>query len=208
MATVVERYQRSNHEVCTVNLAGTHIAVTVTRSAAVAKRWISSTLHFSRQYVYHNALIAGLGVQWNPNRRDPPPPHTLQLCVGRRCLIFQLAHAGDVPDSLRAFLNNPSHTFVGFWNNSDRQRLQDSQHHLLMRRDPVDLRLCFQGLNQASVEEIVAACLGYRVSQRNDISRSEWNDLDLSDDQVAYATVDAHCAFLIGRNLSAWRYNR
>nr|KYP62514.1 hypothetical protein KK1_017051 [Cajanus cajan] len=77
-----------------------------------------------------------------------------------------------------------------------------------MRRDPLDLRHCFRGLSQASVEEIVEKRLGYRVTQWSDVSMSDWYDKYLSNDQVAYATVDAHCAFLIGRDIGAWEFNR
>ncbi|XP_029128431.1 uncharacterized protein LOC109804427 [Cajanus cajan] len=207
MASVLYRDDRYNHDVYTVDLAGTYITVTVTPSSSVVKRWLSSTLHFSRHFVYHDRLVVGLGVQWTPGAYDPPPD-TLQLCVGRRCLIFQLTRADGVPESLRTFLNDPSHTFVGFWNHSDRRKLEESKHRLEMRRDPLDLRHCFRGLSQASVEEIVEKRLGYRVTQWSDVSMSDWYDKYLSNDQVAYATVDAHCAFLIGRDIGAWEFNR
>ncbi|TKY72478.1 DNA repair endonuclease [Spatholobus suberectus] len=64
-----------------------------------------------------------------------------------------------------------------------------------------------ESLARASVDEIVGKCLGFRVEQRREISVSEWYDDYLSDDQVAYATVDAYCAFLIGRNIRAWQLN-
>ncbi|RDX71586.1 putative 3'-5' exonuclease R431, partial [Mucuna pruriens] len=200
MASVIYREHRFNHVVYTVDLAGTYITVTVTASASVIKRWISSTLYFSRHFVYLQRLVVGLGVQWTPGGSDPPPD-TLQLCVGRRCLIVQLRQADGVPESLRTFLNDPSHTFVGFWNYSDRKKLKYSEHELEMRRDPVDLRRCIENLTQASVEEIVEKCLGYRVLQRREISMSAWYHECLSNDQVAYATVDAHCAFLIGYSI-------
>ncbi|KAG5011704.1 hypothetical protein JHK82_023896 [Glycine max] len=205
MASVTYIERRYNHDIYTVCLAENYITVTVTASASVVKRWLSSTLYFNRYFVDQERLVVGLGVQWTRGGHDPPPD-TLQLCVGRRCLIFQLAHADYVPESLRTFLNDPSHTFVGFWNHSDRLKLACSEHELEMAMDPLDLRLCFESLTRDSVETIVAKCLGYRVPQRRDISVSAWYVEYLSNDQVAYATVDAFCAFLIGRNIRAWQF--
>ncbi|KAK7329585.1 hypothetical protein VNO77_23755 [Canavalia gladiata] len=212
MATIVDRERRFNHVIYTVRLDGTDISVTVTASASVVRRWLSSTLYFRRQYYYLNSLVVGLGVQWTPGGEDPPPD-TLQLCVGRRCLIFQLAHADSVPMILRKFLRHPYHTFVGFWNHSDRRKLESSKHCLEMWKDPLDLRLYaetedVENLARASVDEIVEKCLGYEVKQRRDISMSDWDYRYLTEEQVVYATIDAYCAFLIGRNIKAWELNR
>ncbi|CAJ1963140.1 unnamed protein product [Sphenostylis stenocarpa] len=208
MASVTHIENRFNHFVYTVYLAGDYINVTVTSSASVVKRWLSSTLHFGRHYVYLNRLVVGLGVQWTPGGYDPPPD-TLQLCVGRRCLIFQLAFVDGVPESLRTFLKNPDHTFVGFWNHSDRRKLEYSEYELEMYTDPLDLRLVYDNLIQASVEEIVDNCLGFRVFQPREISMSRWSVSYLSNKQVAYAAVDAYCAFLIDAPLvPSYHYHR
>ncbi|XP_047147518.1 uncharacterized protein LOC124819951 [Vigna umbellata] len=102
-----------------------------------------------------------------------PPTDTWQLCVGRHCFIFQLAHADCVPKSLRILLNHRSHTFVRFWNHSDRRKLKHLEQCLGMYRDPLDLRYFAEagsdgGLVQDSVEEIVERCFGYVVEKRND----------------------------------------
>nr|KYP62516.1 hypothetical protein KK1_017053 [Cajanus cajan] len=82
-----------------------------------------------------------------------------------------------------------------------------------MWRDPLDLRLWAEtvdddddeSLARASVEVIIEKCLDYEVEQRSEISMSDWDRKYLSHDQVVYATVDAHCAFLIGRNSRLWK---
>lgn len=211
MASVIHHQERFNHDVYTVEIDGTDVTVTVTASAAVVRRWLNTTLYIHRPHVYRDRLVVGLGVQWTPGRADLSAD-TLQLCVGRRCLIFQLANADIVPRRLRTFLLNPSYTFVGFWNHSDRNKLERSEHELEMWSDPLDLRLHAEtedneDLAQASVEEIVDKCLGFEVEQRGDISVSDW-DRNLTDDQVSYATVDAYCAFLIGRNSRVWELYR
>ncbi|KAK7303661.1 hypothetical protein RJT34_14573 [Clitoria ternatea] len=212
MATVVDRDFRDKHIVYTVDLDGIEISVTVTSSPGVVRRWLSSTLYFRRYYCHLHQLVVGLGVQWTPGRRCTAPD-TLQLCVGRRCLIFQLRHADTVPKILRKVLNNRDHTFVGFWNHSDRIKLEGSKHELVMCRNPLDLRVYVETedgekLAGARVVEIVEKCLGFQVEQRKDIGMSVWEDEHLSEEQVLYATVDAYCAFLIGKNIEAWEINK
>ncbi|KAJ7955260.1 Werner syndrome-like exonuclease-like protein [Quillaja saponaria] len=139
---------------------------------------------------------------------------TLQLSVGNRCLIYQLAHTDYVPKKLRQFLMNSNHTFVGFWNSSDARKLMHSDHELEMWRDPLDLRYYVEtddgdSLVRASTEEIVEECLGFEgVRLEREISMSDWDDEYLSDDQVLQACLDAHCAFLIGKNCNAWSLSR
>ncbi|KAK7332668.1 hypothetical protein VNO80_29423 [Phaseolus coccineus] len=212
MVTVIQHLHRFRHDVYTVNIDGDRVIVTVTASAAVVRRWLSTTLHLRRHQVFLKRLVVGLGVQWTPGGSDPSAD-TLQLCVGHRCLIFQLARAKSVPRKLRTFLNHSSHIFVGFWNHSDRRKLEHSEHCLDMCRDPLDLRYYAETENdddliQDSVEEIVEKCLGYEVEQRKDISMSGWYKKYLSNDQVVYATVDAYCAFLVGKNSRVWNVQR
>lgn len=201
----------SEQRVFAVNLHETRITVTVTANASVARRWIHATRYFYRSFL--DRLVVGLGVQWTPGPRDNPAD-TLQLCVGRRCLIYQLAQADYVPRALRTFLLNPCYTFVGFWNHSDRRRLEISEYDLQMLRDPLDLRIYAEtndgeSLAKAPVEEIIEECLGYSgVELKRQVSLSDWDDEFLSDDQVLQATLDARCAFLIGKNIKAWRFSR
>jgi hypothetical protein len=214
MPSIVDRDRFSKHRDYTVNLHGNEIKVTVTAVASVVRKWLNAALFFRRRYIHQNRLIVGLGVQWTPGGRDPPAD-TLQLCIGRRCLIFQLAHANYIPTNLRNFLLNPNNTFVGFWNHSDRRKLESSVDEIKMYRDPLDLRLYAaaededddENLARASVDEIVEKCLGYEVEQSGEIARSDWDDKILSDEQVVYASVDAYCAFQIGKNVKAWKYS-
>ncbi|WJX23375.1 hypothetical protein P8452_12585 [Trifolium repens] len=213
MPSIVDRDRFYNHRDYTVNLHGNEIKVTVTAVASVVRKWLNAALFFRRRYIHQNRLIVGLGVQWTPGGRDPPAD-TLQLCIGRRCLIFQLAHANYIPTNLRNFLRNADNTFVGFWNHSDRRKLESSVDEIKMYRDPLDLRLYAEAdedddenLARASVDEIVKKCLGYEIELSGEIGRSDWDDKVLSDEQVVYASVDAYCAFQIGKNVKAWKYS-
>ncbi|KAI9070928.1 hypothetical protein K1719_047112 [Acacia pycnantha] len=199
-----------SHRLFNVNLDGTNVVATVTDTAAVVRRWISTTNYLQGEF--YGRLVVGLGVQWTPGGRDPPAD-TLQLCVGRRCLVYQLSNSPNVPVSLRRFLMDPGNTFVGFWNHSDRWKLQISAHNLQMLRDPLDMRKYVQtddgeSLERATIERIVEEYLGVRgVPISREISMSDWDDEYLSDEQVLQVTLDAHCAFEIGKNIRAWRFN-
>lgn len=58
----------------------------------------------------------------------------------------------------------------------------------------------------AAVHEIIEKCLGFKVKRGSEISQSDWDEEDLSDEQVVYASVNANCAFLIGKNFKAWKF--
>ncbi|XP_061350307.1 uncharacterized protein LOC133295483 [Gastrolobium bilobum] len=202
MAITVEHTRYDNRIIYTVDFHGNEINVTVTAKASVVRKWLSTTLFFRRRDLFENRFVVGLGVQWTPGGRElpDPPADTLQLCVGSRCLIFRLR----VPLILRKFLLNPNHTFVGFWNSLDRNKLESSEHRLRMYEDPIDLRRHVgEDLRQASVRDIVEDVLGYEVERGTEISRSNWGKVILSHKQVRYATVDAYCAFLIGKLIRA-----
>ncbi|KZV14929.1 Werner Syndrome-like exonuclease [Dorcoceras hygrometricum] len=106
---IVDSQLRSNtHKTYDVHFFGDSIHTTVTHDPEVVSRWISDLDSDKR--------IVGLDVEWRPcfNRNTSNPAATLQLCVGRRCLIFQLLHSRIVPPSLIGFLSNPSYTFSGW----------------------------------------------------------------------------------------------
>jgi hypothetical protein len=187
--------------------------VTVTATASVVTNWLHTMLdhhlQYLRSYNLRNCnLVVGLGVQWTPGNLDPPAD-TLQLCIGGNCLIFQLSRADMIPVSLCNFLRHPKNTFVGFWNAADRRKLERFDHRLQMLKNPQDLRNYeFNGedLSRLSMDEIVRKCLGFEVDQSIEVGRSNWNQENLYAHQVAYASIDAYCAFLIGICFQAWRY--
>ncbi|XP_057470537.1 uncharacterized protein LOC130759434 [Actinidia eriantha] len=199
-----------NHRMFTVDFNGTPVATNVTSSPKIVRKWLRTTLHFRRQH--RHRLVVGLGVQWRPTFRsgEDSQAATLQLCVGRRCLIFQLIHSDTVPNFLRRFLVNPNHTFIGMWNHSDAKSLMNSKHELYMLREPLDLRLYAvskstgRSLTQESRETIVKECLGEDVGFDRWISRSEWDDEELSLNQILQACVEAYSSFEIGKDLRAW----
>ncbi|KAF5184611.1 Polynucleotidyl transferase, ribonuclease H-like superfamily protein [Thalictrum thalictroides] len=197
-----------NKRMFTVDFVGKHCTVTVTSTPSVVRRWIRSTWFFHRYLRYK--LVVGLGVQWNPSSVEPAG--TLQLCVGHRCLIFQLTHSDSVPNLLRRFLNDTRTTFVGIWNHSDERRLMDSDHKLTLSSSPKDLRYSVADrledpdLRGASMETLVSRFFGYHGIRKDpDVAMSDWNADCLTEEQVLYAAVDAYVSFQIG---SSFRWGK
>lgn len=209
--TIDERYVSSQKfRLFTVNFFGSAISVIVTASASVVKKWLKTTLYLvCRRYLFDRVVIC-VGVQWNPSNGNNSAD-TLQLCVSTRCLIFQLSQSDTVPLLLRRFLLEPNNTLVGLWNGADAKKLLMTEHELRVHK-LLDLRRYVESkdgesLARASVERIVEECLGFEgVRLERDISMSDWDDEDLSDEQVLQAFVDAYVPFEIGRNLRAWSF--
>ncbi|ESQ48787.1 hypothetical protein EUTSA_v10022181mg, partial [Eutrema salsugineum] len=119
---------------------------------------------------------------------DDPPADTLQLCVGKRCLIIQLSHCDRVPDELRRFLLDPEMIFVGLLD--IRNYVQDSQGW--------SMRGC-------SFEEIVQECMGYQgVRLDPEISMSDWSVYDLCLDQILQASLDVYVCSELGVWARLW----
>ncbi|PIA61005.1 hypothetical protein AQUCO_00300494v1 [Aquilegia coerulea] len=191
-----------NKRMFTVDFFGKDCTVTVTSTPSVVRKWIRLTWYIHRYLRYK--LVVGLGVQWNPSSNEPAS--TLQLCVGHRCLIFQLTYSDSVPKLLRRFLDDPNNTFVGIWNHSDKRRLLDSDHELTLSSTPKDLRYFVADrfnepdLRGASMETLVSRFFGYNgVKKDLAIATSNWNAYWLTDEQVLYAGVDAFVSFQMGK---------
>jgi hypothetical protein len=103
-----------------VRVAGSPVQTTMTARPAITRRWVYGTLWLQHRVLCSSSgLTVGLGVQWAPPfRRLPagaePRSGTLQLCVGNRCLIYQLrlAGGGAVLQILSRFLADARVTFA------------------------------------------------------------------------------------------------
>ncbi|XP_058076687.1 uncharacterized protein LOC131225224 [Magnolia sinica] len=209
---IINRGGSTHHESYTVRLSRRYLIITtVTSTPAVVRSWIYHTcrIHGFRLH----KLVVGLGVQWRPvgRYRNWSRAATLQLCVGHRCLIFQLVYVHSVPQALRKFLANTNITFVGIWNNLDAKYLQ--RDHGLYVHDLLDLRSCVGetdgrwDLKQASMGTLALEFLGISgLDKDTTVGRSDWEALLLDDDQVLYACTDAFVSFEIGKRLRLWEF--
>ncbi|GMP41069.1 hypothetical protein CsSME_00011289 [Camellia sinensis var. sinensis] len=178
------------HNLYDVTLFTDRIKTLVTRSPFLVDSWISEITAIHRRRLHR--LIVGLDIEWRPNDRySDNPAATLQLCVGRRCLIFQLLYSPEIPQSLIDFLNNPIYTFVGVGINSDVEKLIED--YGLSVATTVDLRT-------------LAADCGMTELRNAGITRSRWDNEWLYPEQVQYACIDAFLSFEIGRCFNASEY--
>ncbi|GMH18662.1 hypothetical protein Nepgr_020503 [Nepenthes gracilis] len=187
-----------------VSCCGYDIKTTVTDSPGVVNHWISDIKDIHRRRLHH--LIVGLDVEWRPNSRDYcNPVATLQLCVGRICLIYQLIHTPYIPQSLVEFLGCENYTFVGVGISSDVEKLLDDYN--LRVSNTVDLaRLGAdrRGLRRnAGLKELAREVLGFEIAKPKRVTRSRWDVVCLSSEQIQYACVDAFVSFEVGRRLGA-----
>ncbi|KAL5197909.1 hypothetical protein ABZP36_001421 [Zizania latifolia] len=203
--TVATHLRRSTptHAAYTVRVANRRVLSLVTAHPAYARRWVHTTRWQHRRLLRSGRLIVGLGVQWTPVRCPlhgaPPPPATLQLCAGHRCLVFQIAHAVSLPEALRRFLADPRVTFVGSGSLSDRRML--SAYYGLHVASARELR-AMAGMGNASMASMADRFLGYPgIDKPKNVAMSAWHVPYLSLEQVEYACVDAYLAFRLGVHL-------
>ncbi|XP_051199054.1 3'-5' exonuclease-like [Lolium perenne] len=192
-----------------VAFEGHVIKTTVTSSGTAVKRWLRE-IRYMYRWVYHK-LIVGLDVEWRPSYSSVQNPAALlQLCVGRRCLIFQLLHADYIPDALDEFLGDPGFRFVGVGVQEDANRL-DNDHRLRVATT-VDLRgLAADGmqmpwLRQAGLKGIASAVMGANIEKPQKVRVGPWDAYELSDEQIEYACIDAFVSFEVGRKLLTGDY--
>ncbi|KAK3164982.1 hypothetical protein QOZ80_1AG0027400 [Eleusine coracana subsp. coracana] len=196
-------------DVIDVTFESVVISATVTTSGAAVEAWLGEvrSVHSRRL----RELVVGLDVEWRPSyRADQNPVAVLQLCVGRRCLIFQLLHADYIPGTLTEFLGEPAFRFVGVGVDADVERLSDD--HELKVANAVDLRdLAAEGmhlpeLRQAGLRAIADAVMGVSVVKPQRVTMSRWDASCLSCEQIRYACIDAFVSFEIGRKLLTGDY--
>ncbi|XP_019054591.1 PREDICTED: Werner Syndrome-like exonuclease [Nelumbo nucifera] len=189
----------------TVRINNEIIQTTVTCKASIVDQWIRGILYIHRWRLHK--LIVGFDVEWRPslNRSMSNPVAILQLCVGRRCLIFQLIHADYFPDSLFNFLEDHRFTFVGVGIQQDVQKLSRnysfSFSFLEDLRSLAAYRFDMPELWNAGLKRLAWEVLRVEIDKPVHITLSNWDAHFLTEAQVCYATADAFLSFEIGRVL-------
>ncbi|CAD6260983.1 unnamed protein product [Miscanthus lutarioriparius] len=175
------------------------IRTTLSDSGDVVDSWLDKIYRIHRRRL--NRLVVGLDVEWHPctYRGDVQPVAVLQICVGHRCLIFQILHADYIPESLFGFLADDRFTFVGVGVHDDAAKLR-LDHGLEVGR-AVDLRslaantLKQPALGTAGLQALVSEVMGVKMEKPQHVRRSAWDARNLSSDQLMYACADAFASF-------------
>ncbi|TKY65917.1 Werner Syndrome exonuclease [Spatholobus suberectus] len=107
------------------------------------------------------------------------PVATLQLCVGHRCLVFQILHFPSIPPSLSSILADPNVTLVGVGIREDAEKLlEDYNLRVANVRDLRSLaaeRLRDPDMNRAGLKALGLRVLGLEVQKPQWITRSRWD---------------------------------
>ncbi|KAK9048004.1 hypothetical protein SSX86_033034 [Deinandra increscens subsp. villosa] len=207
MAISIYDHQISDdtHKLYNVNFDDDTIFTMVTDTPSYVDSWIDDIERIHRRRL--RSLVVGLDVEWRPNfgRNRENPVATLQLCVGRRCLIFQILYAPSIPQSLVDFLENPNYTFTGVGIEYDVNKLIDDYNLGVSNvKDVRRLAADAYGereLGNAGIKTLASRILGREIHKPKHITMSRWDDEWLSPAQVQYACIDAFLSFEMGRVL-------
>uniref|UniRef100_A0A7N0VEB2 3'-5' exonuclease domain-containing protein n=1 Tax=Kalanchoe fedtschenkoi TaxID=63787 RepID=A0A7N0VEB2_KALFE len=159
----------------------TVIRTLVTHTPHMVDQWIAEVESEHRR-LSTARLVVGLDVEWRPNfhrNQGDNPVAVVQLCVARRCLVFQILHAPLVPASLSAFLQNRSHKFVGVGIESDVEKLVEWWN--LNVANQVDLRSLAADkrgraeYRNAGVKVLARELLGREVEKPQRVTMSRWD---------------------------------
>jgi ribonuclease D len=182
------------------------VYTTLTSSGDVVTGWLDLIYRIHRRRL--DTLVVGLDVEWRPAQSRgaaPGPVALLQICVGRRCLVFQILRADYVPDSLFDFFADERLTFVGVGVGADAQKL--SAHYGLEVANTVDLRyfaadvLGKPALRRAGLQGVVWQVMGVWPEKPHHVQVSAWDAQRLTLEQLQYACADAFASFEVGRRL-------
>lgn len=180
------------------------IEATVTPKAGTAEFWIREICHHHRRRINKQELVVGLDTEWclPSSENGHQKVAVLQLCVGRRCLVFQLCHNYGIPSALVEFLGDKRITFVGKEVATDATKLLQNYGLLVANvrdvsrmaankyEDPVYLRF--------GLSKLVFNILNVGMEKPREITMSEWDREVLSEKQIQYAAIDGFVSCKLG----------
>ncbi|KAJ4733821.1 Werner syndrome-like exonuclease [Rhynchospora pubera] len=205
-------YYDHNDSIYIVSTMEDDIKTTVTDSGEVAAEWINDILWIHRRRLHH--LIVGFDIEWCPHgwhgTYGQNPPALLQLCVGRRCLVFQLIHCDYIPEELGEFLSDDRFRFLGVGIEDDVQKLWAEYGLAVDNFD--DLRyLAAEAtgqweMRQWGLQNLVGEFMGVNMDKPRRVRLSDWGTYSLTEEQIEYAALDAFTSFEVGRRLVTGDY--
>ncbi|KAL6615739.1 hypothetical protein ACP70R_038009 [Stipagrostis hirtigluma subsp. patula] len=203
---------RSMARICELDTAifmddGTEIKTTITSSGDAVERFLREVRGDP-----HQRLIVGIDTKrhffFQPGSRQAHRrTAVLQLCVGRRCLIFHIVNADYVPDALRRFLASPDVCFCGLGVDDDAKLLSEDRG--LKVANAVELAtlaaetLSRPELRGAGFKTLAREVMGVCIYKPKRVRMSDWDERPLSWEQVQYACIDAYVFHEVGILLHA-----
>ncbi|KAJ1689624.1 hypothetical protein LUZ63_013779 [Rhynchospora breviuscula] len=190
-----------------VSIGNYRIKTTVTASYITASYWIDEILRFTGQWC--KPVIVGLDIEWCPPGRHGTsgenPVALLQLCVGSRCLLFQLLHCERIPDKLYEFFLDSRYRFVGSDIKKDLEKLED-QYGLMAGSCWDDLRKLAENMGRpdlkgASLKKLMEEFVGLQLEKSFWIRTSDWSRQVLDLQQIEYGALDAFASYQVGLQL-------
>ncbi|XP_065853686.1 3'-5' exonuclease-like [Euphorbia lathyris] len=211
MAVSIRDYQiaTDQYNLYDVTFYTDQIHTVLTYSPSPVEQWLAETYQFHHRNRSDRPSTVGLDVEWRPNfsRFIDNPIATLQLCIGNRCLVFQILHSQFIPQSLAKFLwnQNGDFVFVGVGIANDVAKLW--RDYGLSVGNTVDLRsLAVEKSNggpyqNAGLKQLTWEILGREIEKPKSITLSGWDSIWLTPCQVLYACLDAFVSCEIGNFL-------
>ncbi|XP_077252549.1 cleavage stimulation factor subunit 50-like [Tasmannia lanceolata] len=186
-----------------VTIQGLSIRTAVVSHSSLVDNYINEL----KSYLgFHPKNVVGLDVEWKPNTSAGITNKVaiLQLCAGEsQCYIFQLLYFDTMPQSLKSFLADPNITFVGVGIKEDAVKLAGDyglQCGNYVELGPLAARLLgspdYSGYN---LENLAREVVGLNIEKRPTVTRSNWSERQLSEEQVKYAAIDAYASYRIGK---------
>ncbi|KAG0486642.1 hypothetical protein HPP92_008737 [Vanilla planifolia] len=207
MTTEITQHSECFFSIRIGNIYNVH--TTVTASADQVFAWISDILRIHRYRLHH--LVVGIDIEWRPSfSRYQNPVALLQLCVGRRCLIFQLLYPISSPRSGGLPRRRSVHLRRRWNRGGDVERLADDLNLLVFNtvdlRELAAQRMGRDDLRRKGLASLAMEVLGVQVNKPRRVQMSDWSRYVLNLDQIKYACVDAFLSFEMGRRLFAGNF--
>ncbi|TVU04163.1 hypothetical protein EJB05_50256, partial [Eragrostis curvula] len=179
------------------------IYTTVTKSVDAVERFIEEVRGDHREH-----LLVGLDTEWHRYRsiysRSGYGNKTaiVQICVGDRCLIFQIYHADRTPWVLKEFLGCPHCKFVRADVQQDVRRLAlDFGFRVCNPVDlqPIGIRLGYGSEErQPSLKVLVKGLLRADMDKDKELHKT-WARETLTLKHISYAAIDAYASLEVAK---------
>ncbi|KAI3955308.1 hypothetical protein MKW92_004178 [Papaver armeniacum] len=200
--------KKETHHTFDVSFYTDIIRTTVTPDTSIVDEWIKDVYEsFTSKLEDGNNLIVGLDIEWVRLRQTSQRNKVavLQLCLAHKCLIFQFLVKHEVPESLINFLNDERIIFVGSGIDQDARKLWVDYGLYVARSEDLaglaEYKLGTNDLYQSGLQSLMWKVLRKNLPKPKALTLSRWDFDFLSNEQVAYACLDAYASFKLGMKL-------